>query len=150
MALALAAPACGGERPRPAQAPDPARYRAEVTRISTAFGEAGRRLSRDARRSGRRPPLLARDLRSYQVRVRRSADALGRLRPPSSVRRPHAQLRTAFSGIARAAQPSIDAARAGDEARLGTALRRFRAQLSGRLGAQARTAAARIDRGLGG
>jgi hypothetical protein len=164
LALALGAAGCGGDGggkssasrpstatgPSTAPAPSPqgvARYRSEVARATQTFAQGAQRF-RDAVGPNSGAQELASALQTFQSDVRSAADALSRLRSPPNVAPAQRQLIAAFRAIASACQPVVDAAKAGDRARLRSALRRFQSQLNGPLGARAQEAATRIDAGL--
>ena len=138
--------ACGGgddEKDKP----DPARYRAEITRISNEFATAGRGF-RDSVSAQSSPQQAAAALEGFQTKVNSLTDEMDELGPPEKAERPHQDLSAAFREIAKACQPSIDAGKAGDRAKLRTALQALQAQLTGALGNRAKVAAGEIDKAL--
>lgn len=145
--VALLVAACGGGGPPEPSPAEVASYRQQVTEISNRFAAAGHRFDESVGPETT-PGQAADALERFQSELNTAAGDLDRLRPPATVARPHRQLAATFREMAHAAQPAIDAGRAGNRAAFRIALERMQYQLSGPLGMRARAAATEIDRRL--
>jgi hypothetical protein len=124
-----------------------AEYKTKVTAISQDFAAAGQAFKNSVSAQST-PQQAASALAAFQAKVRKDADELAKLNPPAKVAAPHAKLIAGFRAVALACQPSINAGRSGNRARLRVALKGLQARLNGPLGQSVRQAATEIDAGL--
>jgi hypothetical protein len=154
-ALALVAGGCGSDKKKTSTDSGgktkvtAADYKTKVTAIAGDFASAGQAF-KDAVSPNSTPQQAAAALEGFQKRVEKDVADLNALTPPDKAADAHKRLAAALDGIAKACQPSIDAGKAGDRAKLRTALLELQKQLNGQLGTDARTAATDIDTALAG
>jgi hypothetical protein len=153
-ALALVAGGCGSDKKKDSTTDSggktkvsAADYKTKVTAIAGDFASAGQAF-KDAVSPNSTPQQAATALEGFQKRVEKDVADLNALTPPDKAADAHKRLAAALDGIAKACQPSIDAGKAGDRAKLRTALLELQKQLNGQLGTDARKAATDIDTAL--
>jgi len=155
--LALVASGCGSDKKKSSSGTsssgtttlNTADYKTKVTAIAGDFAKAGQGF-KDAVSPQSTPQQAAAALEAFQTRVLKDVADLNALTPPAKAADAHKRLAAALDGIAKACQPSIDAGKAGDKAKLRTALLQLQKDLNGQLGTDARTAATDIDTALAG
>jgi N-acetyl-beta-hexosaminidase len=124
-------------------------YQTQVQTILTSVGTAGSTLG-TAAQSSNSSADIATALEKFQASVKKAADELGKLTAPDKAQTGQDELEQVLREIADGVQPSIEAAKAGSQAKFTSTFKAYQAKLEGAYRERLTAAGAKIDKALAG